>query len=53
MARSKHRLTLRHPSVDGFHAVVTLTPAHDDLKEMLTQAYASVARHPETLNPRL
>ncbi|MEC8114685.1 MAG: hypothetical protein VX104_02455, partial [Planctomycetota bacterium] len=35
------------------HAVVAVPSAHDGLEELLAQAHAAVARHPEALNPRL
>ena len=35
------------------HVVVTVPSAHDGLAELLAQAHAAVARHPEALNPRL
>ena len=35
------------------HVIVTVPSAHDGLEELLSQAHAAVARHPEALNPRL
>ena len=35
------------------HVVLTVPSAHDGLEELLAQAHAAVARHPEALNPRL
>ncbi|MBL21615.1 MAG: hypothetical protein CMJ37_02045 [Phycisphaerae bacterium] len=35
------------------HAVVTVASAHDGLEELLAQAHAAVAKHPEALAPRV
>ena len=35
------------------YVIVTVPLAHDGLEELLAQAHAAVARHPEALNPRL
>ena len=35
------------------HAIATAPSAHDGLEELLAQAHAAVARHPEALTPRL
>ena len=35
------------------HAFVTVPTTHDGLEQLLAQAHAAVARHPEALAPRL